>query len=63
MTKMKIINGIERIYSYVSGAGLTIYGREYYHAPSKTWYIVGDCSENKDFIKAQIELNNLRLLA
>ena len=57
MTKDKT----QRINSYISGAGLTVYEVEQYNIKSNDWYIVGDCSTNKVYIDSAIALHNFML--
>ena len=56
-----IMNGQERLSSYVSACGITVYEREFYHEESDTWYICGDSSTNRELIEAEIKHNNLLL--
>jgi hypothetical protein len=57
----KIINGTQRMSSYISASGARVYEREQYNAQTKHWYIVGDCHTNEVYIKDCIDLHNLRL--
>ena len=58
---MKTKDQTQRIYSYTAGSGLTMYGTKEYNAHCNAWFIVGDVSENKDFIEAMIENHHLQL--
>lgn len=51
----------QRLTSYISGAGLTVYEIEQYHAASNDWYIVGDCSTDKAYMQGHIDLNNTKV--
>lgn len=49
---------IQRVTSYTSAYGIKIYEREQYHAASKEWYIIGDCSPSKKYLEAQVNHHN-----
>lgn len=51
----------QRLTSYISGHGLTVYEAEQYHEPSQSWYIVGDSTTSEKLAKLQIELHNRNL--
>ena len=51
----------QRVSSYVSGHGLTVYETEQYNQYNGEWYIVGDSTTNKELIESMVELHNLRL--
>ena len=56
-----IPNRTQRLSSYVSGAGLTVYQIEQYKAALNDWFIVGDVSLNKDLVQALIDNHNMKL--
>lgn len=51
----------QRVSSYVSAYGITIYEVEQYNKACDAWFIVGDCSESREWIEWQVNDNNSRL--
>jgi hypothetical protein len=55
---LKPLDKTQRLTSYVSGSGLTVYETEQYNKNAGEWYIVGDSSTNLDLITARMEHHN-----
>jgi hypothetical protein len=53
-----MIDKMQKISSYVSGHGLRVYEIEQYNEQCKDWFIVGNCSENIEYIAHQVEKHN-----
>ncbi len=53
---------MQRLTSYVSAAGITVYEIEQYNKKTDKWYIVGDCSTNKDWQEYKILKNNTPII-
>lgn len=53
----------QRVTSYISGAGLTVYEIEQYNAKVGAWYIVGDSSTSEKLKKLEVEMHNLKIEA
>lgn len=51
----------QRVISYISGAGLTVYETEQYNAKTGKWYIVGDSTTSKKLAEVQVELHNKKI--
>jgi hypothetical protein len=51
----------QRVTSYVSGAGITVYEIEQYNADTKQWYIVGDSTTRLDLVTTMVQNHNSRL--
>lgn len=54
----RLPHAVQRLSSYISGAGIPVYESEQYDAFSDDWYIVGDSSDNHDLIMTRIQLHN-----
>lgn len=52
---------VQKISSYKTASGLTIYEAKQYNANSRDWYVVGDCSSSKNLITGRIEHHNLSI--
>jgi hypothetical protein len=57
--KNKLIHEMQRITSYISAYGLTIYETEQYNENSKEWYIVGDSYTDLKIITGMMDLHNM----
>jgi hypothetical protein len=53
------IDKTQRITSYISSKGLTVYETEQYNASTQEWYIAGDSSTSLEFITAMMNHHNL----
>jgi len=51
----------QRLSSYISGKGITVYETEQYNAFTREWYIVGDSSTNLELITVMIDHHNIIL--
>jgi len=48
----------QHISSYVSGYGVRVYQVEQYNKQCDDWFIVGDCSENINYIASEVQRHN-----
>ena len=52
---------LQHIRSYISGHGIRVYEVEQYNKQCNDWFIVGDCSENIEYIAAMVNLHNEKI--
>jgi hypothetical protein len=57
-----ILHKTQRIISYISAYGLTVYETEQYNQYTNDWYIVGDSSTSLEYITSQMNHHNLLLI-
>ena len=53
------LHKIQKISSYISGYGITVYETLQYNKNSKEWYIVGDSYTNLELITSIINHHNM----
>lgn len=57
-----MIDGIQKITSYIVGDKKTeVFETLQYNKNCNAWYVVGDCSTNRELVQVMIDNNNLRL--
>lgn len=61
-TKAPVLDGQQRIKSYISGAGKKVYETEQYNAKIKDWSIVGDVTTSQKLAQSTVDHNNLTKL-
>ena len=54
---------IQRMVSYKSGTGVTVYEKLQYNKKADNWYIVGDCGTDKRIVQSMIDLHNTKVIA
>ena len=51
----------QRVVSYISHTGIEVYEIEQYNQVCDTWFIVGDCDTNLDYVEYKVYNHNMSL--
>ena len=52
----------QKVKSYISGAGVTVYEIVQFNKKVGKWYTVGDCTENKNWADMIVIIHNTKLI-